>query len=100
MTAHGNGLGKTFFDCTVSYTPSTTTRDAAVLAAKAFGDPAPTDTNLCGPFCVQGQASGACAIWCFGGSPSQGLVGTTGAPCSALTCPTTLTGLPWPTVVP
>jgi hypothetical protein len=100
MTAHGNGLGQTFFDCTVSYTPNSTTRDAAVLAAKAFGDPAPTDTNVCGPNCVQGQASGACAIWCFGGSPFPGLASIGAAPCTALTCPTPLTGLLWPTVVP
>jgi hypothetical protein len=105
-TAHGNGLGPTqiFFDCTATYPPGTTTRDAAVLAAKAFGDPAPTDTALCGSSpCIQGQKSGACAIWCYGpNTPGSlaGLVGTSVGFCSVAACPNTLTGIAWPTVVP
>jgi hypothetical protein len=75
-----------------------------VLAAKAFGDPTPTDTALCsGSTCIQGQKTGECAIWCYGPSiPGSlaGLVGTGVGTCSVAACPNTLTGIAWPTTVP
>jgi hypothetical protein len=103
QTAHGNGLGNDFFDCTASYpTPASTTRDAAVLAAKAWGASAPFDATFCLGTCVAGLKGASCAVWCWGDpatSPLSGRVGTdtsSGLGCSALACPNLTTSPTWP----
>ena len=96
-TAHGNGLGQDFFDCTASYpTPKSTTRPAAVLAAQAWGASAPFDATFCDPFCVAGEKPGKCAIWCYQDSNAAGHVLESSAPsCSSFGCPTVVSPT-WP----
>ena len=87
QTAHDNGLGQPFFDCTASYTPSTTTPELAKAAAAAWGATSTSDAStLCGPFCTAGQKAGACAVWCYGSNPFAGHVAT--APLCVNACPT------------
>jgi hypothetical protein len=99
QVGHSNGLGQTFYDCTASYTPSTTTPQAATAAAQAWGASTIMDGRVfCASSCVAGQKAGACAIWCFGSSPLAGRVLQTTSPsCSASACPFELTGFAlWP----
>jgi hypothetical protein len=83
-----------------SYTASTTTRDAAVLAAQAWGATTISDAGYCDPYCIAGQKADRCAIWCYGISNAAGRVRELAIPsCSLSVCPSAL-GPTWPTVVP
>jgi hypothetical protein len=88
-TEHSNGLGQHFYDCNPLYEPpSTTTQQAAQAAALAWAPAGAFDpTVFCDPSCVAIKTGAACAIWCYGQSPSAGRAKATASIACASACP-------------
>lgn len=87
QTAHANGLGQSYYDCSATMGQWTATQ--AIAAAQAFAPSAPvieTGTLLGGCLNCKCTTKGSqAAVWCYAGSPSAGLVGLY----DAATCQTT-----------
>ncbi len=66
QTAHDNGLGGTFFDCSALNTFNAMTASEAAASWNAAA--AQSDlTPFCGFGCLGAQTGSACAVWCYTG---------------------------------